>query len=159
MILICGVDPGVNTGVAVGLFDGVSMGEIETMTLGPARTIFEEIQVGEFIRDTCLKLARDLDVLILLAIEDFILIRFGSSDRDGLAPVRVTAQLEAAVYCSRDALKFEVTKFAPSAAKSIVTDSRLKNWGGWIKGKPHERDACRQLFMAVRQKRTQSRST
>jgi hypothetical protein len=158
MRIFCGVDPGVSTGLAIGSFesnDEPDFSGVSSWTLGPARGASEELVVARQIHEMVLARRCGIGGVAVLAIEDFILTRLGSSDRDGLAPVRVTAHLEG--LCIGDP-RISVVKFSPASAKGIVNDERLKNWGCWKRGKPHERDAIRQLIMAVRQSRRQTQS-
>lgn len=169
MRIVFGVDPGVETGVAQGLFsDGVLLGpmkdiwaggKVGTYTGGPSRTAAEEADTAHGISFDIYcewRLARGQHgpLEAVVAIEDFILRRLDSG-RDLLAPVRITALLEARL----EGMGVRVVKYPASAAKGLITDARLRHWGGWIKGRPHERDAARQLLMAVRQERARLRST
>lgn len=83
-------------------------------------------------------------------IEDFIL-RQGTKDRSLLAPVRVTARLEDRLYSHH--YGGDIVFQSPSDAKSIVTDTRLKQWGLWHSGSPHIRDAWRHLVKYLRENR------
>jgi hypothetical protein len=96
--------------------------------------------------------------------EDFILTRFKSSDRTGLYPVWVAAAIVG--YRNGLADGYESGGFGPAApvetvwqqpgqAKGYATDERLKRWGLWIKGREHERDACRHLAHFIASQKSQ----
>lgn len=164
-VVIFGVDPGVQTGVAMGFFelddfglpsiaDIVRKAGVKTYTTearrGPENEMWTALEIMERMHDYL----QDAELLAGPVegeywLEDFVLTRLGSSNRDGLAPVRVTAHIE--WVAAGDDLK--VVKVLPAASKRIVSDIRLREWGGWKKGRDHERDAFRQLIMGVRQHR------
>lgn len=77
-----------------------------------------------------------------LVCEDFILTRFKSSDRSGLYPVWVAAALSGHL-AGLSGTEQRIIWQQPSAAKGYATDARLRDWGIWIVGKEHERDAWR----------------
>jgi len=96
--------------------------------------------------------------------EDFILTRFGSSDRTGLYPVWVAAAVVGYRNGMADAYEsggfgpaapIEVIWQSPSTAKTYATDERLKRWGIWIVGKEHERDAWRHFAQFIAHKPSQ----
>lgn len=111
-----------------------------------------------------------------LAVEDFILrVGRGSSDRDGLAAVRVTSCfmtiLRERKLCAFQGIRggteckasqragmhlgyrsgARILWQSPSNAKGVMTDDRLRRAGLWIPGKDHARDAMRHLALLWRQ--------
>jgi hypothetical protein len=74
----------------------------------------------------------------LLVIEDFVL----RSQNADLTPVAVTAALEALVG-------FDIERQMPSAAKSFLTNDRMHDWGLWVVGSAHERDAIRHVALKL----------
>lgn len=93
---------------------------------------------------------RKVPRLTSIVVEDFIL-RERTQSRNLLAPVRLTAKLEQQVYLSRDLrhVPFSTSQSA-SSAKGVVTDKRLREWGLWIRGQQHARDAIRHLVLHLR---------
>lgn len=96
--------------------------------------------------------------------EDFILTRLKSSDRVGLYPIWVAAAVVGYRNGLADAYELggfgpaapiEVFWQSPSQAKTYATDDRLRRWDLWIKGREHERDACRHLAYFVADSRSQ----
>lgn len=81
-------------------------------------------------------------------LEDFIL-RKMAGGRDLLAPVRVTARIEQALYGSG----IVVIKQQPSLAMTTMTDGRLKEQGLWRPGEPHANDATRHVWTWLRRKK------
>lgn len=83
----------------------------------------------------------------VVVVEDFIL-RTADKRRKTMDPIRVTHALEGVL---RDrGWRGELVLQQPSAAKSVVTDDRLRRWGLWIVGKPHGRDAVRHAVIYLR---------
>lgn len=85
----------------------------------------------------------------IIVIEDFIL-RQGphGSKREGLAPVRMTSYILAA--CSRTwEWPIKVVTQSAADAKGRVTDDRLRDYGWWVRGAPHSRDALRHTALYV----------
>lgn len=82
-----------------------------------------------------------------VVMEDFIVRQF-NQDRDFLAPVRIMAALDYALW------KMNVQAFRqqPSEAKGAVTDARLKVWGYYSSegGLNHARDADRHAITFLR---------
>lgn len=161
-MLFCGVDPGVRTGVAFGCFSATSVmtedmatilrsGVWETYTTGPRRSAAEEMQTAkEIANSTVMRVGLANAHYAVFGIEDFILRQVRNTGRDTLAPVRVTSHVEAAIAGLGGA---KVYKFTPSSSKKVCSDVRLRHWGAWVRGAEHERDAVRQMIMAVRQVR------
>jgi hypothetical protein len=110
-----------------------------------------------------------------LAIEDFILrIGKGSSGRDGLSAVRITANFMALLrerkltafsgirggvpnrMSQRGAMRLgnkggcRVVWQSPADAKGVFTDARLRQHGLWVVGNEHARDAMRHLALMWR---------
>lgn len=103
--------------------------------------------------------------------EDFILTSFGSSEREGIDPVRLNAVFEwelaaeedeiagvdggwMSVHGKRDLVgvgsDLVIVKYTAAHAKGIITDKRLKAWGLWYEGSTHIRDATRHLCLFLR---------
>jgi hypothetical protein len=89
-------------------------------------------------------------VRYIIAIEDFILTRFESSEREGLDPVRVTSSFITLFETARPHYPAEIVYQLPGEAMSYATNDRLRHWGLWSKGDTeHERDAMRHLLLAI----------
>jgi hypothetical protein len=90
------------------------------------------------------------DVSIILAIEDFVLTRMESSEREGLDPVRVTAAFITAMEERGLQRGVEIVYQSPANAKTYATNDRLRHWGVWkIGAEEHERDAMRHMLLAI----------
>jgi hypothetical protein len=158
---IFGVDPGGTTGWAVLWVPTVNL-------LSREVTLLEDVEFdcGEWSGpDDKQAEAFSIEVQTMrsnspIIFEDFILRTF-RQDRDLLAPVRVTAKMEFALYRLRDDLgvpkAYPVLKQQPSMAKSTATDDRLKDWGLWEPGKPHARDAIRHAVTFLRRAKADRR--
>lgn len=92
-----------------------------------------------------------------IIIEDFILRQF-RQDADLLAPVRMIAKIEYEIFTSNEqrgkSNQQRIKKQQPSLAKSTATDDRMKEWGLWIPGQPHARDALRHGITFLRRAKT-----
>lgn len=88
-----------------------------------------------------------------LVIEDFIL-RKKSMDRELLSAVRLTAALEMMV--EEGDLQMTMHRQAPSTAKTVATDERLKKWGLYNRagGQQHARDGDRHSITFLRTAKT-----
>jgi hypothetical protein len=90
------------------------------------------------------------EVSIIVAIEDFVLTRMKSSEREGLDPVRVTSAFITAMEERNLQRGVRVVYQSPSDAKSYATNDRLRYWGVWKVGaEEHERDAMRHMLLAI----------
>lgn len=89
--------------------------------------------------------------LAAVVIEDFIL-RTQTQARDALSPVRITAALQQLLWEGKATTTF---KQQPSEAKTTCTDDRLKQWGFWVPGSRHARDADRHAILFLRKVREQ----
>lgn len=160
---IMAVDPGITTGLAYGIVDHLPDVAVSDLIAGNAEGVTveqvwekDEVKSGIEIatlfmakRDECLAVKRPRCMKVVLVIEDFVLRgRIGSTKRDGLAPVRVTAAIHAALMLKR--IPFQdgvtlVTRRMPSEAMTYATNPRLKDWGIYpaTVGKEHGRDAAR----------------
>ncbi len=89
-------------------------------------------------------------VTLQLAIEDYILIRFDSSEREGLDTVRVTSAFMMALALS-EINPPEPYLQQPSQAATYATDDRLRHWGLWLPGGKydHERSARKHLCLRI----------
>lgn len=81
-------------------------------------------------------------------LEDFILRKLAGG-RDLLAPVRLTARIEQALYGSG----IVIIKQQPSLAMSTMTDERLRATGLWRPGQPHANDGTRHVWTWFRRKK------
>jgi hypothetical protein len=105
------------------------------------------------------RLCLDAGMPAYFVMEDFILTRLKSSEREGLYPVWVAAAVEgyrAGVFdvigVGDEPSNLTATIWQqPSEAKTYATDERMKRWGLWIPGTAHahERDARRHLALFV----------
>lgn len=143
---VLAVDPGETTGWALwrGGEEGVATfrnGAVVWGQIGPARGREGEIEaVGHLVRKVS-----DGDIVV---VEDFILRPTGNARRSGLSPVRITARLE--TLCAARGLDVEWVYQQASAAKGVVTDTRLRDLGLWVRGQVHARDALRHLVLYLR---------
>jgi hypothetical protein len=86
----------------------------------------------------------------IVAVESFDL-RERTKAKSLLAPVRITARLQDRLQARDFKGEFRNDgRHSPSSAKSIVTDERLREWGLWVPGSPHVRDAMRHLLVLMR---------
>lgn len=160
---VMAVDPGVTTGLAYGIIDHMADVATPELIAGNAEGLTveqvwekDEVKSGIEIatlfmreREYCLSVKRPRCYKVVLVIEDFLLRgRVGSTKREGLAPVRVTAAIHAALMMKKipfnDGTTF-VTRRLPSEAMTYATNPRLKDWGIYpaTVGKEHGRDAAR----------------
>lgn len=95
------------------------------------------------------------EVRLIVAIEDFVLTRFESSERSGLDPIRITSSFVTALEMRKLNRGIELVYQSPSEAKAYVTNDRLRHWGLWIVGKDHERDAMRHMLLAITKSKPQ----
>lgn len=80
-----------------------------------------------------------------IIIEDFILrSQAGLLGREVLSPVRITAKV---VWAIRP--RYAVLQM-PSLAMGTITDERQKDWGFWLPGQPHARDAIKHALTFVK---------
>lgn len=79
-----------------------------------------------------------------------------SAERDAMYPIRIAASLEGLLYRRVSAAPVVVSSGtatqgqrlvyqSPSYAKRFATDARLRDWGLWVVGSDHERDAHRHV--------------
>ena len=139
---VLAIDPGTHTGWAYYDTD-VGIDSFEGGEIGPKRDLPGEISMAKEILFMVEK--SSIDVLV---VEDFTLlppsVRGGwSSDRTGLSSVRVAAML--AVLFEGDELVWQ----NPGAMR-VITSQRLKNYGFWIVGSEHARDAAKHLLVYLR---------
>jgi hypothetical protein len=82
-----------------------------------------------------------------VGMEDFIVRQF-NQDRDFLAPVRIMAAMDYALW----KIGIQAFRQQPSEAKGAVTDQRLKLWGFYESagGLNHARDADRHVLTFLR---------
>jgi len=141
MTRVLAIDPGVTTGWVFGW----SVRELVSGQIGPRRGWRREYGAAADL----VGLVREHHAEVVV-LEDFILrLPAGSSGRDGLAPVRVTAMFLAML--GRDWFDDGSVVFqSASDAKGVITDARLKNEGLWIRGQEHARDAMRHWLLYQR---------
>lgn len=153
---IVAIDPGVTTGVAWSLLGDLNQVCLDLLTEGNRGDVVEvkarDVPWGELdAANTIVDIIEAVDIKVGVArivIEDFVLRRF-TMGKEGLAPVRVTAYLEAELDHRLHCLDL-IEKQGASSALGVVTDDRLKRWGAWVKGKPHGRAASKHLITAIR---------
>jgi hypothetical protein len=140
MKVIMGVDPGGTTGWALLRGGNRSQGQ-----LGGEEIVQAEI-LADMVVDEC------VDVVV---IEDFVLYpgKEHYAGREGLAPVRITAYLEAILY--ERGWEGNVKKYMASDSKRVVKDDRLRQLGLWVEGMQHARDAWRQVVLFCRKYRVE----
>jgi hypothetical protein len=166
------IDPGASTGLAWGRFweEGTIRDRVESRSHFGTDTIsgYDMAQVRELwrrwhaFRQEC----KTAGLPCELVIEDFLLTRLKSSDREGLSPVRITAML--AGYRAGLADGYESAGFGPAEVlipqlqqpgdAMAVTNKRLKEYGIHVPGKEHENDALRHLCLRL-SKRSQRASS
>jgi hypothetical protein len=86
---------------------------------------------------------------IHFAFEDFILRRRQEGGATGNLTSCWVAAGAVAAYAETGAPLDNVAWQQPSSAKSLATDARLKDWGLWVVGSPHERDAWRHFVLRL----------
>lgn len=155
MIALMAVDPGGTTGVGWGYFPGAE----EDLTLAERCAEGKNVDSFEITggwKQQAAKLALEyidfeaearLDgcELVELVVEDFILRKLKSSDRQGIYPVYIRACLEG-ILIRRD-MRWVFQQ--PSVAKA-VTNERLRDIGLYVVGSEHRRDAMRHLAARLR---------
>lgn len=156
------VDPGTHTGVAWAVLGAkgtiaarlaTALSPVESETLTGSYTqqaawlysLFGKIQ--EDSQD--LSEEKGVDIRLDIAVEDYILTRFDSSDREGLDPVRVTSAFNMLLAVDPYSPKIELQQ--ASDAMGYATNDRLRHWGVWVPGsqREHERDARRHLLLCA----------
>lgn len=167
---IMAVDPGITTGLCYGIVDHVSGATVSDLIAvsGEGLTveqIWEKNEVKSGLEIAQLFLSKREEMFkfktrprcqnVVLVIEDFIIrAHIGSTAREGLAPVRVTSAIEAAIMLSgidlnpKRSERKQITyirKYMPAFAMGYATNDRMKEWGVFkiARGKPHARDAMR----------------
>lgn len=93
-----------------------------------------------------------------LVIEDFVLRKMVTADRNLLSPVRITAKLEFSTWRGLRCVDGELRRWEPSFqsasdAKGVVTDGRLRDWNMYAEGPDHARDAVRHAALHLRKLR------
>lgn len=91
-------------------------------------------------------------------LEDFVLRKMVTMDRNLLAPVRYNAALEFAMWRGLRCADGEMRTWGPSFqsandAKNVCTDGRLKTWNMYAEGPDHARDATRHAALHLRKLR------
>lgn len=154
-ISVVAIDPGGTTGWAVLMVHPEALTDPDTSILGNIEH-FASGQVGGDERHQVKELLELLDVWpeAAVCIEDFVL-RKMLRDRALLSPVRITAVLDYAMWRAGR----RTFKQAPSEAKGIATDDRLRSWGLYIRegGEEHARDATRHAITFLRRAKEKPR--
>lgn len=161
-LAVMGVDPGTGTGVAWCVCDAT--GTITTRMGQPPSPPQSACLRGSYVdqADRLCAILRGFkntanatqrrtkeDVSIIVAIEDFVLTRFKSSEREGLDPVRVTSAFITMMEERRLQRGVKIVYQSPSDSM-IYTNDRLRHWGLWKVGaEEHERDAMRHMLLAL----------
>lgn len=159
-LVVCAFDPGIRTGWAWYDVDRVDMCSLGTRggLKGADRDwgVFDTSRGERYHVDQMVTLTRacwnwagvnpERDTFVV-TIEDFIL-QMMSSDRELLAPVRLTARYLDRMETSGLAIW---TRHTASEAKSTVTDQRLKLWNQYESSSgEHARDAMRHAILVLR---------
>lgn len=140
---VLAVDPGTHTGWAYYDTDeGVS--SFKGGEIGPKRDVGGELSLAREIYGLIYEWSCDV-----LVLEDFTLlapsVRGGwSSDRTGLSSVRVSAM----IYALVDSLV--TVEWAMPGKMAVITSARLRNYGFWVVGSEHARDAAKHLLVYLR---------
>lgn len=159
-LVVCAFDPGIRTGWAwydvdrvdmcsLGTRGGLKSSDAEWGVFDTSKG--ERYHVDQMVAVTraCwawAKVDESCDTFIV-AIEDFIL-QMLSSDRELLAPVRLTARYLDRMETSGLAIW---TRHTASEAKRTVTDERLRIWNQYDKSSgDHARDAQRHAILVLR---------
>ncbi|AKJ72389.1 hypothetical protein AU099_gp46 [Gordonia phage GTE8] len=106
---------------------------------------------GVFMMERLIRLGGRVPAATVV-VEDFIL-RTQSKKRDAISPVRLISSLDTLLWMERIAP--EAAKQQPSEAETTITDERLKQWGFWVSGSRHARDADRHALLFIRKVREQ----
>lgn len=167
------IDGGITTGVAWGCFPSPEFGGIEErIRRGLSGGGFGFVQVpsvGKFERPEINNVWEENGLIALwsawnesledrdlyptrILMEDFSVGQSGKGVRDRhlVQSVRVTAAFESAVmgYVEEGTEWMHVpTTYYPVHTMQYATNARLKNWGFWIKGMEHVRDATRLIAL------------
>lgn len=147
------VDPGRTTGVAWGVFRTAGTvkqtlidADVESCEIvaGPVGT---GIEVSRRWQDFFA--SANIDGCptpeISLVLESFAL-RTAHADT---SPVAVTAAIATCVYLQAPMWDWDGETQSPSEAKGYARDDRLRDWGLWVRGSEHQRDARRHLALKV----------
>lgn len=172
-VAIIGLDLGVTTGMAWGIFNPALRDEAGLWTaLARGRKtgwdqIYSEdmLEAGLFIYKKVGGQIAEWNMAgiplpnIRVCIEDFQArpnqVR-GGSRKDKLAPVYLGGVISGGLGAV--GMKSMIRWYNPSLSMSKANDARLKDWGsqcrppgkmGWVKGKQHARDACRLLAVGL----------
>ena len=147
------IDPGVITGLAW-TCGGFSRLHKDLFTEGNRGDVLErghknmdrdeEVVVADGIVDLVHALQIKFGRVTVL-VEDFTLRRFGM-DKNLLAPVRMASYLRALLR-PEPMLEWH---WRESSARNVITDARLRQWGLWVPGSAHKRDAVRHLAAWLR---------
>lgn len=175
-----GVDTGLAC-MAFSLGDGVedyTIVEAEEVKSGELGEMMAAAEIASWVAGWMIRSARVM-VPVELVSEDFVL-RGKQKDRSLLAPVRMLglilselshqhgtrAHMDRSAGAGKYGVKSfrvdyggEFTEVCPftvqqaSEAKGSITDDRLKDWGLWVRGKRHGRDAIRHAVLRWRKVR------
>lgn len=168
-LAVMGVDPGHVTGVAHCVV--AATGTIADRMGQPPSPPVSKVVRGDYIaqaeqlcriftgfRATAFDLHRRTSTSVrpIIAIEDFILTRFKSSEREGLDPVRITVAFVTMLHERSLDRDLEIVYQQPSDAM-VYDNDRLRHWGLWKVGATeHERDAMRHMVLAITKSRPQT---
>lgn len=150
--VVLAVDPGGTTGYA-----GIRL-DLATVLRGraPISRAIQEWTCGQIDGDENEQILYLKNYILkvtscAVVIEDFSLRKF-NRDRELLAPVRVTAALEWAIWQTDRVTKqnIHIIKQMPALAMTCATDDRLKRTGLYRKGEEHARDAVRHAVTYLR---------
>lgn len=128
---VVGIDPGETTGIAIFIDGNLSATyQIDHRSHKDIGTAAQEIGLVLFNYQPT-----------HVIVEDYRVYKWKTSSHanSDLFTSRLIGSLE--YVCSSNS--YPMTKQMASIAKGFMTDSKLKSWGFWIKGKRHTRDAIR----------------
>lgn len=154
LLTVIGIDPGVTTGwakitVPQDSIFGDAPGEIIDWQSGEL-TGPETAQAMTFCH-----IAKRF-IYPAIALEDFS-IEKPQRGREFLAPVRVASKIQLCIEISLAGSCCGLEWQMPRLAFDTATDDRLKKWGLYKPGSPHERDATRHAITLIRRAKTDAK--
>jgi hypothetical protein len=147
------VDPGKTTGLVISLLTA------QKLVAHPAHlAVAQGMRKGRVSMHEINGTEREMAELIVdllyhhkirtLVMESFQLRQF-NKDPNLLSPVRIRARVEALIPSAGWSGS---VVFQPPGVKAVITDERLREWGLWVRGMEHARDATRHLVAYYRSK-------
>jgi hypothetical protein len=137
-VRVIGLDPGETTGACV--FDGPNLVDARQLATGLMPQAAFEVwrYVHTWIYDGILRSCQEVVV-----IEDYRVYSWKTKDHAwaGLHTPRLIGAME--YICRYQMAETPLIKQSAQNAKGFCTDQKLKEWGLWIEGQRHSRDAIR----------------